>query len=409
MKKILTTILTIIIAVSLVGCKKEDKITFWNPLTGDDGAFMEKIVEEYNATDPEFKVESIITPDMYTKLFTVINAGKGIPDLTLIHAHVIQQFGKLDLMEPVSVLQEYNPNLVKENYLEQAWNSGEYDGIQYTIPLDIHGNVMYYNKDLLSKYGVEHFLDDNIVTVDEMLQLAGKMEEGDYVVNNALFEWVTFGNLVALGGSLSDESGNPTLDTPEMRQVIQKLKELADNGLLTPYGEDGYAMFQAGNVLFSTDGTWTSTAHDSIDGLDYGVTNVYSTSDGSKFYNRSSAHLFSILKNNERSEEKVKGIADFLDFVRENSLVWAEAGQIVASKEIFESEEYTKYPQSFFTSTEEEKESLYIFDYEYYNYAEQALASVLNDIVYGNVDIDEGMKKAQDQLKDLIEESEKSN
>ena len=38
---------------------------------------------------------------------------------------------------------------------------------------------------------------------------------------------------------------------------------------MTPYGEDGYLMFQGGNVLLSTDGTWTSTAHDAVEGLNW--------------------------------------------------------------------------------------------------------------------------------------------
>lgn len=49
---------------------------------------------------------------------------------------------------------------------------------------------MYYNQDLLEKYDVTSWLDDNIVTFDEMMSLAGKMDEGDYVVNNALLSWV---------------------------------------------------------------------------------------------------------------------------------------------------------------------------------------------------------------------------
>ena len=33
---------------------------------------------------------------------------------------------------------------------------------------------MYYNQDLLEKYDVTSWLDDNIVTFDEMMSLAGK-------------------------------------------------------------------------------------------------------------------------------------------------------------------------------------------------------------------------------------------
>ncbi|UUX35390.1 extracellular solute-binding protein [Fundicoccus culcitae] len=388
----------------LSACGNANTITFWNPLTGDDGAYMEALVESYNETDPEFPVESVITSDMYTKIYTVMNTGKDIPDLTLIHADRVPQFADLNMLESVDMLTAAEPDLNADNYLETAWNAGNYEDVQYTIPLDIHGNVMYYNIDLLEKYDATGFLDDNVVTIDEMNSLAGQLEEGDYVVNNALIEWVALGNVVNLGGDISDADGNPTLNTPEMKEVVENLKSLADNGLLTPYGEDGYAIFQAGNVLFSTDGTWTVTAHASVEGLNFGLTNIYSVTED-KFTNRSSSHMFALLNNEERTDEKEVGIAAFLDWMRVNSLEWAEAGQIVASSEVFESEAYQEYPQSFFTSSEEEKEASYIFEYKYYSYIEQALGTVLNDMIYGNIDIDEGLQQAQKQVEDLIAES----
>lgn len=77
---------------------------------------------------------------------------------------------------------------------------------------------------------------------------------------------------------------------------------------MTPFGEDGYLMFQSGNVLFSTDGTWSSTAHAAVEGLNFGVTNIYSPTP-EKFTNRASSHLFAMLKNDDRSDEKEAGIA----------------------------------------------------------------------------------------------------
>ena len=108
---------------------------------------------------------------------------------------------------------------------------------------------------------------------------------------------------------------------------------------MTPYGEDGYLMFQGGNVLLSTDGTWTSTAHNAVDGLNWGVTNIYSTSDDIAT-NRAASHMFGMLKSESRTEEKKEVIAKFLEFVRTNSIEWAKAGQIVASKDVLESDDY---------------------------------------------------------------------
>lgn len=395
-------LLTVIL---LAGCGGTDKntITFWTPLTGDDGAYMDQLVKDYNATNPEIKIKHVITADMYTKVSTVLNSGKGVPDLALIHADRVPSFVKQGLLTPLTEVLKAQPELKESNYLPQAWSAGTIDGTQYTVPLDIHSNAMYYNKDLLKEYDVEHFLDDDVITFDEMLSLQGKLKEGDYVVNDALISWVLLAQIQNLGGDV-EQDGQPTVDTPEMRQAIEEIKKINDAGLMTPFGEDGYLMFQSGNVLFSTDGTWSSTGHAAVEGLNFGVTNIYSFSPN-KFTNRASSHLFSLLKNQERTPEKEQGIASFLEFVRENSIKWAEAGQIVASKQVIETPEYDKFMQSFFTSNEAKTHSLHIYTYEYYPYVAEALDTYAPDLIRGNITLDEGLQKAQKYVEDKIAET----
>lgn len=405
-KSILSMLLAVAVILLVAGCSNDDKntITFWTPLTGDDGAYMDEIVKEYNATDPEIKVKHVITSDMYTKLSTVLNSGKGVPDLTIIHADRVPSYVKQGVLEPMTNVIAEQPELKEDNYLPQAWSVGNIDGTQYTVPLDIHSNAMYYNKDLLKKYNVENFLDDDVVTFDEMLSLQGKLDEGDYVLNDALLSWVILAQVQNLGGDIQ-ENGEPAVNTDVMKQAIEAVKELSEAGLMTPYGEDGYLMFQSGNVLFSTDGTWSSTAHADVEGLNFGVTNIYAF-EPDKYTNRASSHLFSMLKSDSRTEEKEKGIAQFLDFIRQNSMEWAEAGQIVASKEVNESPEYEQYMQSFFTSNEEETESLYIYTYEYYAYVQEALDKYVLDIVHGEMDVEEGLDTMQKFVADKIKENE---
>lgn len=404
-KKMGVSLIIALLAVAVLGgCGNGDKntITFWTPLTGDDGAYMDQLVKDYNATDPEYKVKHVITSDMYTKISTVLNSGKGVPDLSIIHADRVPSFVKQGVLEPMTAVMQAQPELKEDNYLPQAWATGNVEGTQYTVPLDIHSNAMYYNKSLLKKYNVESFLDDDVVTIDEMLSLQGKLDEGDYVVNDALLGWVVLAQIQNLGGDIQQD-GKPAVNTEAMKQAFTEIKKIADAGLMTPFGEDGYLMFQAGNVLFSTDGTWSSTAHATVDGLDFGVTNIYSTS-ADKYTNRASSHLFSMLKNEKRTDEKEQAIGQFLEFIRQNSIEWAKAGQIVASKQVIESPDYNGYIQSFFTSNEKEIESLYIYTYEYYPYVAEAVDTYAADIVRGNVDIDETLATMQKFVEDKIAE-----
>lgn len=392
----------------LAGCGNSNAndpntVTFWTPLTGEDGAYMDNLVKAYNDTDPAVKVKHVVTADMYTKISTVLSSKKGIPDLAIIHADRVPGYVKANQLEDMNAVMQAQPELQEDNFLPQAWNAGNIDGTQYTIPLDIHGNVMYYNKDLLAKYGAESFLEDGNVTVDEILTLEGKLDEGDYVVNDALIGWAMLAQIQNLGGHI-EQDGKPTLNTPEMRKAIEDVKKINDAGLMTPFGEDGYLMFQSGNVLFSTDGTWSSTAHASVENLNFGVTNVYSVSPD-KFTNRSSSHLFAMFNDEKRLDEKEQGIAAFLEFIRQNSVEWAKAGQIPASKEVVEAPEFSEYMQSFFTSSEEQIESMYIYDYEYYSYVAEAVDKYVVDLVRGNVPIEDGLKSMQSEVEDKIGQS----
>lgn len=387
----------------LSGCGNKNKITMWTPLTGEDGGVMDQMVEEYNDTDPEFPVEHVVSPDLYTQIYTVMSTGEGTPDLSIIHADRVAGFERQGMLEPLDDIMTTHSDLNQDNYIEQAWEVGNVDGNQYAIPLDIHSNVLYYNKDLLEKYDATSFLDDDVLTIDEIMSLSGKLDEGDYAINNSLISWVLLGLVVDLGGDISDEEGNPTINTPEMEEAMQALVDIQEEGLMTPNGEDGYAMFQGNQVLFSSDGTWSSLAFDQVEDLNYGVTNIYSF-DPDNFHNRSSAHVFAMLDNDERTDEKEQGIADFLTWVRENSITWAEAGQIPASREVFESPEFDDHQQSFFTSSQEELDSLHIFMYEHYGYVEAAINTVINDVLYGEMSVEDGLQAAQSEVEDLIAE-----
>lgn len=408
MKKNVFILFTVALAslMLLAGCGGDDNtIEFWTPLTGEDGANMDQLVSDYNDTDPEFPVNHVVTSDLYTQIYTVLQSGSGIPDLTLIHADRVPSFANNDLLVPMENIMAQQPELIEDNFLEEAWTAGIVDGVQYTIPLDIHGSAMYYNQDLLEYYGVTHWLDDDVVTFDEMLELEGQLDDGHYVVNDALLGWVALAQLQNFGGDIEGANGEPTVNTPEMREVIDALREINEAGLMTPFGEDGYLMFQSGNVLFSTDGTWSRLAHAMVEDLNFGVTNVYSPSPD-VFHNRSSAHLFSMLRSEERTEEKEAGIGEFLEFIRENSIEWAEAGQIVASREVVEGPDYDQYMQSFFTKDERQEESLYIYTYEHYPYVAEAIDNYIADIVHGEMDIEEGLVEMQRFVDDRVEQGD---
>lgn len=387
------------------GAKEE--IVLWTPFTGSDGEILQNLVDEFNAEDPAYEIKNLAmaSDDMYTKLPTVIASGKNVPDMGVVHYYKLADFEAKNIIVPVNPCMEQNENLKAENYISDAWNCGSAeDGMQYSVPLDVHGTIVYYNKDLMEKYAPDA-LSDNMITYEEMLQMGeAAAEDGILAYGGAGFTSEQFYSFLGQAGSGVIKDNAPTIDTQEARDAIAKMQEIYDSGYSTRVGDDNYAMFASGKVIFTPEGTWTVNAFQTdYPELNYGVTNMMSL-DGT-CYNQMNSHQFVIYNKDEDEEtksEKQKVMADFLEFIRENSDQWAKAGHIPASLEVVNSETFAELPQSFFLSTTEEAATLHINSESNYTYCTDAVGTVLEDILIGNLSVDEGLERAQKEAEDKI-------
>lgn len=129
----------------------KNEIVFWNPFTGPDGKNMKAMVDAYNKTNPKYKVKniSLAEGDMYAKIPTVVNSKRNIPDLNIVHAERIKQFVDKDMLVPMDNYLSNYPDIKAENYIKAGWDIGSLNNKRYSVPLDVHSFVMYYNKDLV--------------------------------------------------------------------------------------------------------------------------------------------------------------------------------------------------------------------------------------------------------------------
>ncbi|WP_368658840.1 ABC transporter substrate-binding protein [Metabacillus halosaccharovorans] len=415
-KAVLMFTILFVFAMALSGCNSsssssgssKNEILFWNPFTGPDGENMKQIVDEYNKTNPEFKVKnlSIAEGDMYTKIPTVVNSGKGIPDLTIVHAERIKQFVDNDMLTPYDDLLADYPEIKAENYVPAGWNIGDIDGSRYSVPLDVHSFVMYYNKELLEKYA-PNALDDNVITFDEIRE-AGERSKKDGITGFGL-TWtrpIFLSIYNQLGGDITSDGETPTLNTPEAKEALELIKGLVDDKIANKDGEDPGQLFQSGKAIFYPEGIWMQNGLNEAKNLNWGLTNFPQISPDN-IVNWTSSHQFVMFKDENRSEEKTKGMMDFLDYVRQHSLPWAKAGQNPAALETLEDSEYKEMPQSFLVEDPELQKSLKIFDYKYNGFVVEEIDKLVGDAAFGKLDIDEGLEKAQKAIEDKIATNKK--
>ncbi|TRZ38042.1 extracellular solute-binding protein [Niallia circulans] len=383
----------------------KNEITFWNPFTGPDGKNMQAMVDQYNKTNPDYKIKNISLKetDMYTKIPTIVNSKKNIPDLTIVHAERIKQFKDNDMLTSYNDLLTDYSDIKAENYVAEAWNIGEIESERYSIPLDIHTFGLYYNKDLVAKY-LPTALDDNIVTFDEIKQ-AGEVSKKDKIASIGV-SWLkpNFLSLYAQnGGVLSEDGIQPTLDNQAAKDTFNLWKDLVKTGYTTKDGEDPTQMFLTGKVVFLPEGIWMQNQVKQSK-INWGLTNAPQVSDDlSKAVNWSSSHQFVMFKDEKRTDEKAKAVMDFLNWVRDNSMEWAKSGQNPATLSLLEDEEYKKMPQAFFLSTPEQQATLKIFDYKYNGYVSEALDTQAGDVVFGKLEVDKALTQMQKEVSAKVE------
>ena len=378
---------------------KKGSIEFWTVFTGADGSSMQAIVDAYNATNPDYTVNhrAIEANDLYLKMPLAIQSGEDVPDVAINHIERIPLFQENGFLEDYNQL--IGDSAIKpENYNPKAWQMTEIDGGHYGIPLDVHSYILYVNMDLYEKYG-NGALDDGVLTWDEV-KASGEACKADGIVTMGMaWHRVKFlASYAQLGGTLSSDGVTPDFNNDKAMQVLNTWTELNDLGYIQKDGDSPWEMFLGGNVLYCPEGIWmyNNVKEAGLNAKMYD----YPTFDPAVKGNWTSSHQFVIPKNEKRDADKTKAVLEFIDFIGNNSLEWAKAGQVPAHNAIKEVAEFNEMPQAFLADQNEE---LKIYNYKYYGYAVESLDKIVAEVLFGRMTAEDGLNQAVQETKDRIE------
>lgn len=406
-KKLAALLLAAVMAVSLFACGDgggsagggEKKITFWSVFTGGDGTAMQKIVDAYNDTNPEYEVEHIMVEqgNLYTQLPLVVNSQQGVPDLVIQHVDRLPSNAAGNLYMALDDYIAANGKIKGENYIDAAWTMGAIDGTRYGIPLDVHSYVTYYNKSLVEKY-CPNVLDDGIITFDEIAEFApAAAADGVYTYAITWPRYELLSWYYQLGGKLTDNGTDPAFNNATFEKVFQDFADAVANKWCTQDGDQPNNLFAQNKLMFLPEGTWTlSTVQ--YTGVDFGETYMISY-DTNNMVQWASSHQFAIPRNKNMTDEKAAAIMDFINFVGENSYEWAAYGQIPAHKAVLSDSRVNDLPQKYLIDN---PSALILADYRYYGAVVDALDTVAYEIPFGRITPADGLASAQQLVVDNI-------
>ena len=407
MKKTLALVLSMVMLLTAATAMAATEINYWSVFTGGDGAVMQGMVDAFNASQDEVVVNHtpMTADDLYQKIPLTVQTGTGIPDVCVVHIERIPNFVDQELLYSYDLDIVAEAGIKAENYNQAAWVKSNIDDEQYGIPLDVHGYITYINKDLFDQYGLNEILEDGYITFDEVKWAGDKAKEQGFTGKTFDLGWMRAQMLgyyaqLAEGHKLTDDGVAPALDKEAMKKAMETMKELWEQGYTSEKNIDYSSMFYGGEMLIWSEGIWMKAAV-----VDAGVNfemypAVCYTPETCKSW--MSSHNFVQFADEERTEEEDLAVAKFVNFMGENSLVWAkDAGQVPAHVSLNEVAEFASMPQAFLADPAREDE-LAIYYYLHWGLFDTAFSRVGWDFVDGTISIDDAIAQVEQEIVDAI-------
>jgi multiple sugar transport system substrate-binding protein len=255
MKKVLVTLLVLVLAFSVIGIAKT-KITYFGD--NDPNSAEAVLTKLFNSSQDEIEVEFLLqswsTDDKHTALVTRFGAKDPNPTVYLGDVIWPAEFAAagwaLDLTP-------YFPKSEQDMFLPGTIKSATYLGKIYAFPSFTDGGLLYYRTDLLEKYGYKP-----PTTWEELktIAIAVSQKEG---IDGFVFQGAQYEGLVcdavefiaSNGGEVIDGNGNVKVNTPEVIEALSFMRELVTSGaapdkVFTFMEEDARMAFQQGKAVF---------------------------------------------------------------------------------------------------------------------------------------------------------------
>jgi len=315
------------------------QLQYWNPFTGPDGPYMGQMVDAFNTANPNIQVTMTSQGEYYTQLSTAA-ASQTLPDVAVVHADQLATQVFRNILRPLGDV-EAAVGVTGSDYPEAVWNAGEIAGQRYAIPLDIHPMTMFYNQDLLTTAGLTAAPTNR----EEFEAAAAAMTTGDnkgFLLTAGFPIQQIFSMLLHQnGGSWFNEDGTEaTWNSEAGVEALQWLKDAQAN-----YSEPNLEVdaelnaFKAGTVGMIWNGIWQTT-NVTGEGVEFNgqATAVPQIFDTPAVWAGSHQLTLPAQANVDPCKDAAAGI--FIKYLVDNSVTWAQAGQIPANNNVRSSDEF---------------------------------------------------------------------
>lgn len=345
-------------ATALAGCagagtsSSADTMQFWHLLSGGDGATIQALIDDANASQNEYFVRPTVLAwgaPYYTKL-AMAGAGGRAPDLAAMHSSRVPGYAPGGLLDPWDLDRLAEHGVTEADFSGPIWESAIVDGDVFSVALDAHPFICLYNTEICEAAGVLD-VDGRLQrpdTPEEYLSMCREIAghaEGHALSYGFLDEgpqmWRFFYTLYAQHGTQMEfpQGGTAQIDGDAFVSSLEMMHSIIDDeiGSSRATEDSAIAEFAAGRSGMHYTGVWElATMEDAGVPLDagtippiFGHEAVFADS-----------HSF-VLPHQSNPDEQMRSHAyDLVAQLLKSSYDWAGAGHIPAYLPVTEDPQY---------------------------------------------------------------------
>ena len=319
---------------------------------------MLRMVKRFNAANPDVNVlmQRADWATLYNKLF-VAGLGNRAPELFVVHTSALVRFAQAKFIAPIDDLATGTSGFDIGDVDANVWAGAAVNGKHYALPLDVHILGMYYNKRMFREAGVvdangdarpptnrAEFLD----ACARLTRHASPTANGSNVSEQWGFVFTNLdSNLYNLmrqwdGPFFTPDESRCLLDDPRNVDALAFGVDLIRGRKVAPPPEnfDSWVGFRQGKVGMAFEGIYMLADLQKQTDLDFGGAPVPQMGTNKAVW----ANSHNLCMRTGLNDRQREATWRFMRFLSDNSLDWAEGGQVPVRKSLRATPRFASMP-----------------------------------------------------------------
>lgn len=239
--------------------KKETVLEFgmftgsnWDVANANSFVIIDKAIARFEQEHPGVRIHyysGVMKEDYSEWLSRKLLAGKE-PDVFMVLGTDFNQFSALGVMKDLDSRIQEDPDFEPDRYFSSAFRTGQYGGARYALPYEVVPTLMFVNKTLLTKEGIE--MPDQDWTWEELYDICRKVTkdtDGDGILDQFgiyNFDWMDA--VCSNGGEVFQADGSSCYMADD--RIVESVKYIRQLNALNQGQKVVQEDFNGGSVAF---------------------------------------------------------------------------------------------------------------------------------------------------------------